>query len=244
MPSNKEGFGIVYLEAWQHGLPVICSSVGAPSEIISDGVDGYVIDPTNVPALADRLHDLLTQPGWRRRWANAAVRRSSGNISTRIFAFTSRPSPRNCPAMRSSTNLLQTERCHCSLERDGRDSVRTEAASSMPRASRPWLSRLIRSSRIAFLSLSVCINARYWSEEPATSGIALRNKAIWSECVFTMNLAQDGHDANLDIEKHRPIVDIKQIAAHAVLYLFDGCRLAAPAIDLRPAGNAVLDAMT
>ncbi|VFU09454.1 glycosyltransferase family 4 protein [Methylocella tundrae] len=63
MPSNKEGFGIVYLEAWQHGLPVICSSVGAPSEIISDGVDGYVIDPTNVPALADRLHDLLTQPG-------------------------------------------------------------------------------------------------------------------------------------------------------------------------------------
>lgn len=62
MPSNKEGFGIVYLEAWQHGLPVICSSVGAPSEIVSDGVDGYVIDPTNIPALADRLHDLLTEP--------------------------------------------------------------------------------------------------------------------------------------------------------------------------------------
>lgn len=62
MPSNKEGFGIVYLEAWQHGLPVICSSVGAPSEIISDGVDGFVIDPANIPALADRLHDLLTRP--------------------------------------------------------------------------------------------------------------------------------------------------------------------------------------
>jgi phosphatidylinositol alpha-1,6-mannosyltransferase len=62
MPSNKEGFGIVYLEAWQHGLPVICSSVGASSEIVSDGVDGYVVDPTNVSALADRLHQLLTEP--------------------------------------------------------------------------------------------------------------------------------------------------------------------------------------
>jgi phosphatidyl-myo-inositol dimannoside synthase len=62
MPSNKEGFGIVYLEAWQYGLPVICSSAGAPSEIISDGVDGYVVDPTDVSDLVDRLHRLLTEP--------------------------------------------------------------------------------------------------------------------------------------------------------------------------------------
>jgi glycosyltransferase involved in cell wall biosynthesis len=62
MPSNKEGFGIVYLEAWQFGKPVICSLHGAASEIIADGVDGFVVDPSDVKALADRLHILLTQP--------------------------------------------------------------------------------------------------------------------------------------------------------------------------------------
>ncbi len=62
MPSNKEGFGIVYLEAWQFGKPVVCSTLGAPSEIVSDGVDGFVVDPADVKTLADRLHTLLTQP--------------------------------------------------------------------------------------------------------------------------------------------------------------------------------------
>ena len=62
MPSNKEGFGIVYLEAWQFGKPVICSMHGAASEVVADGVDGFVVDPANVEALADRLHVLLTQP--------------------------------------------------------------------------------------------------------------------------------------------------------------------------------------
>ncbi len=62
MPSDKEGFGIVYLEAWQYARPVICSTQGAASEIVSDGVDGFVVDPTNIALLTDRLHQLLTQP--------------------------------------------------------------------------------------------------------------------------------------------------------------------------------------
>ncbi|VTZ49082.1 Glycosyltransferase involved in cell wall bisynthesis [Methylocella tundrae] len=62
MPSSKEGFGIVYLEAWLRGLPVICSSEGASSEVVSDGVDGFVVDPDDVSMIADRLHRLLTQP--------------------------------------------------------------------------------------------------------------------------------------------------------------------------------------
>jgi glycosyltransferase involved in cell wall biosynthesis len=62
MPSSKEGFGIVYLEAWQFGLPVICSDQGASSEVVSDGLDGFVVDPANVSMICDRLQILLTQP--------------------------------------------------------------------------------------------------------------------------------------------------------------------------------------
>jgi glycosyltransferase involved in cell wall biosynthesis len=62
MPSDKEGFGIVYLEAWQHAKPVICSSHGAASEIVAEGVDGFVVDPADVNLLAERLFTLLTRP--------------------------------------------------------------------------------------------------------------------------------------------------------------------------------------
>jgi glycosyltransferase involved in cell wall biosynthesis len=62
MPSSKEGFGIVYLEAWQRGLPVVCSSEGAAKEVVSDGIDGFVVDPKDISALADKLHLLLSKP--------------------------------------------------------------------------------------------------------------------------------------------------------------------------------------
>lgn len=59
LPSIQEGFGIVYLEAWQRAVPVICSSEGAPHEIVADGKDGYVVDADDVPQLAARLRGLL-----------------------------------------------------------------------------------------------------------------------------------------------------------------------------------------
>ncbi len=59
LPSSKEGFGIVYLEAWQFGLPVICSKFGAPSEIVSDGEDGFTVDPDDVKELAAKILQLI-----------------------------------------------------------------------------------------------------------------------------------------------------------------------------------------
>ncbi|WBH17911.1 glycosyltransferase family 4 protein [Sphingomonas radiodurans] len=59
LPSAKEGFGIVYLEAWTTGLPVIGANRGAAAEVIEDGVDGFTIDPEDVPALANALIALL-----------------------------------------------------------------------------------------------------------------------------------------------------------------------------------------
>jgi len=44
LPSVKEGFGIVYLEAWQQGLAVIGARAGAVPEVIEDEVDGILVD--------------------------------------------------------------------------------------------------------------------------------------------------------------------------------------------------------
>jgi phosphatidylinositol alpha-1,6-mannosyltransferase len=62
LPSSKEGFGIVFLEAWQHGLPVVCGTEDAASEIVADGVDGFAVDPADAAQLAERLSFLLEHP--------------------------------------------------------------------------------------------------------------------------------------------------------------------------------------
>ncbi|MCJ9752067.1 glycosyltransferase family 4 protein [Neorhizobium sp. BETTINA12A] len=63
MPSSKEGFGIVFLEAWLHGLPVICGTQDAAVEIITDGVDGFAVNPSDTETLAAKIAMLLADPG-------------------------------------------------------------------------------------------------------------------------------------------------------------------------------------
>jgi len=55
VPSSYEGFGIVYLEGMCFGLPAIGTMAGAAGEIITDGVDGFLIGPEDVNLLASQL---------------------------------------------------------------------------------------------------------------------------------------------------------------------------------------------
>ena len=55
VPSSYEGFGIVYLEGMCFGLPAIGTTAGAAAEIISDGVDGFLVQPESARQLANRL---------------------------------------------------------------------------------------------------------------------------------------------------------------------------------------------
>ena len=58
VPSSYEGFGIVYLEGMGFGLPAIGTTTGAAGEIISEGVDGFLIEPGDSDLLATRLSSL------------------------------------------------------------------------------------------------------------------------------------------------------------------------------------------
>jgi glycosyltransferase involved in cell wall biosynthesis len=53
--SSYEGYGIVYLEGMCFGLPAIGTTAGAASEIINDGIDGFLIEPGDADLLANRL---------------------------------------------------------------------------------------------------------------------------------------------------------------------------------------------
>lgn len=59
MPSRTDSFGIVYLEAWLYGKPVIGAAAGGVPDVIADGQDGYLVPFGDVPALATRLEQFL-----------------------------------------------------------------------------------------------------------------------------------------------------------------------------------------
>lgn len=71
LPSY-EGFGIVYLEAMRHGLPVIASRAGAAREIVTHGVDGFLVDPADPAALAAHLDAWAADPALLARMGAAA----------------------------------------------------------------------------------------------------------------------------------------------------------------------------
>lgn len=62
LPTLREAFGIVFLEAMAYGLPVIGTNIGAIPEFIIKDKNGYVIEPTNVDELTTRLLQLIESP--------------------------------------------------------------------------------------------------------------------------------------------------------------------------------------
>ena len=48
-------------------------------------------------------------------------------------------------------------------------------------------------------------------------------------------------EQDVEVEQHRPVVDVVEVVLDALLDLLGGVGLAAPAVDLRPAGDAGLD---
>ena len=55
LPSVKEGFPWVILEAMGAKLPIIATNVGAIPEIIENGVNGYIIDPRNSNQISEHV---------------------------------------------------------------------------------------------------------------------------------------------------------------------------------------------
>jgi L-malate glycosyltransferase len=60
--STTESFGIVLLEAWLHGKPVIGARAGALQAVIQDGKDGLLVEPGNHVELATTIEFLLDNP--------------------------------------------------------------------------------------------------------------------------------------------------------------------------------------
>ncbi len=72
LPTYAEGTPISMLEAMAAGLPVVSTPVGGIPDVVKDGVEGYIVEPGDVAALADRLAQLINDPERRRKMGQRA----------------------------------------------------------------------------------------------------------------------------------------------------------------------------
>ncbi|HRH49709.1 MAG TPA: glycosyltransferase family 4 protein [Panacibacter sp.] len=59
MPSEKEGFGIVFIEAMFYGLPVIAGNRDGSTDALCNGEMGLLIDPENIGELTNAIRQML-----------------------------------------------------------------------------------------------------------------------------------------------------------------------------------------
>jgi glycosyltransferase involved in cell wall biosynthesis len=95
--ASVEGFGLVYLEASAHGLPVVAHAVGGVPEAVLDGVTGLLAPPGATGRLVGIFEKLIRDPALRRCLGDAGrgwARRNTWEDSARLLF----PPPPGAPA--------------------------------------------------------------------------------------------------------------------------------------------------
>lgn len=62
MPSKREPFGIVYLEAMAYKLPIVALKIGALPDFVEEGENGFLLDYEDIQGIASKLIFLLENP--------------------------------------------------------------------------------------------------------------------------------------------------------------------------------------
>jgi len=74
--SSVEGFGLVYLEAGCHKLPVVAHRIGGVEDAVIDGQTGLLVEPGDRGALARAISSLMTDANLRGRLGEGGHQRA------------------------------------------------------------------------------------------------------------------------------------------------------------------------
>ncbi len=117
LSSFSEGLPNVVLEAFAAGVPVVATAVGGTSEVVDDGVNGYLVPPGEPEPMARRLRDLLASEERRRTMGRRGRRKVRADFTfaaqarayARVFAeLTDDPCGKPARATRNTPVATQT----------------------------------------------------------------------------------------------------------------------------------------
>ncbi|MFW6338398.1 MAG: glycosyltransferase [Alkalispirochaetaceae bacterium] len=84
--SYREGFCLTVTEAMWKAAPVVATTAGGIPEQITDGEDGFLIDPADIDGTADRVVELVKHPEYRESvGANARETVRKRFLTTRLI---------------------------------------------------------------------------------------------------------------------------------------------------------------
>jgi glycogen(starch) synthase len=91
LPSRTDSFGIVILEAWAHGKPVIGARAGGIPEVIDEGHTGLLVNFGDVAGLAQAIQRLLQDEALRRTlgqqgYARLAAQYTWEHVAEKVLA--------------------------------------------------------------------------------------------------------------------------------------------------------------
>ena len=75
LPSRTESFGLVFMEAWANGKPVIGARAGAIPAVVHDGEDGILVKFGDISALTAAIESLIRSPELREQLGRAGFAR-------------------------------------------------------------------------------------------------------------------------------------------------------------------------
>lgn len=84
--TEPEPLGRVIVEAQLLGKPVVASAHGGPLELVTDGVNGFLVPPSNSVCLAEALEKLLASEDLRRNIGNTAAESAAEKYDIRSYA--------------------------------------------------------------------------------------------------------------------------------------------------------------
>ena len=86
LPSFAEGLPVVLMEAMASARPVIATQVGGVSELVEDGINGFVVPAGDAETLAERIGRLADDPALRARMGAAGRSKVRAEFDVRVEA--------------------------------------------------------------------------------------------------------------------------------------------------------------